>query len=313
MRPTTDHQQGVVPLISSDGLTAAGGMLRFEYVESGPNCISGLPAPEHNLIVNFGSDALHIAHRRNDSPHKILLPPGGIIATPAGTRTSWKWTQPAKIGLIWVDPGKMQDFLETRVGVFFQRDRLRDRIVFDNRDIFSIAQRLKQTVTYPEIGADVMIDALSRALVVCMLRQRRADIDARAPGTGDLGHARFRQIVHTVRQNLDGRLTLDDLSRIAGMSRSHFAQSFKALTGRTPMQFVMDQRLQAARDLLARSRLTISQIAIRCGFADQAHLTHKFKTAFQQTPGQYRKGHQVVKNTNARPPATAGSRAPGRH
>lgn len=290
----------IAPLVTSDGIARADGMLRFEYFEAGPNTVSAPAASEHNLAVNFGETAVMIEHRRDDTMHRLLLSPGGIVATPAGIATSWRWTQNVKVGLIWVDAVQMREFLETHVGVFVNKTTLRDEIVFENESIFGIARRLKQVIETPEIGANALIDALSRALVVMMLRHHKAQVHMLHPANSDLDPDRFRQVVDLVQSRLAQRLSLEDMSRVAGMSRSHFAQAFKALTARTPMQFVMEQRLHAAQRMLQQSSLSIGQVAIKCGFADQAHLTKKFKAAFGQTPGQFRKSMQNPHGQNVR-------------
>jgi AraC family transcriptional regulator len=59
---------------------------------------------------------------------------------------------------------------------------------------------------------------------------------------------------------------------------------FKATTGLAPHQFVLRLRLQRAQRLLARERRSIADVAVACGFYDQAHLTNAFHKAFGRTP-----------------------------
>ncbi|MEL6840183.1 MAG: AraC family transcriptional regulator [Pseudomonadota bacterium] len=300
MRERVYQLEPIAPLLSSDGIASTSAMLRFEYFEAGPNTVTVPPATEHNLAVNFSDTAVDIEYRRNNTLHQLLLAPGGMVATPAGIATSWRWRQPVKVGLIWVDADMMRQFLETQVGVFVNKASLRDDIVVENDSIFGIATRIKQVVEHPEIGANALIDALSRALVVMMLRHHQAHVYPLHPANSDLDPGRFRAVFDMVQSQLADRVTLEDMSKAAGMSRSHFAQAFKALTHKTPMQFVMEQRLYTAQRLLRRSALSIGQIASQSGFADQAHLTKKFKAHFGQTPSQFRKTLRVQTIPNVR-------------
>ena len=84
---------------------------------------------------------------------------------------------------------------------------------------------------------------------------------------------------------LDTRLTIEMLAREVGLSAAHFARAFKETLGRAPHQYLLAQRLERARRLLESTALTLSDIAQRTGFADQAHFTRLFKRAFGTTPG----------------------------
>ena len=71
----------------------------------------------------------------------------------------------------------------------------------------------------------------------------------------------------------------------AGLSPTHFARAFKETMGRAPHQYLLALRLERARRLLETTRATLSDIAQRTGFADQAHFTRLFKRVFGTTPG----------------------------
>jgi AraC-like DNA-binding protein len=88
--------------------------------------------------------------------------------------------------------------------------------------------------------------------------------------------------------NLRARLSLEHLSRLAGISTFHFARVFKARTGLSVHQYVMECRLESARALLTGSDNSISRIALETGFSSQSHLTTAFKKRFGMTPKAYR-------------------------
>ena len=62
--------------------------------------------------------------------------------------------------------------------------------------------------------------------------------------------------------------------------------------GKTPHQFLTQQRVEKAQDLLAFSTLTISEIAAACGFADQSHFTRVFSRAVGIAPGIWRRSRR---------------------
>lgn len=94
-----------------------------------------------------------------------------------------------------------------------------------------------------------------------------------------------------ISQNLSEKITVAQLARIACVSESRFHLLFRETTGQTPHQYLIQARLKEAHHLLARSSLSVSEIASQVGFTSQSALTNAFKKHFQFTPGQMRRSH----------------------
>lgn len=84
-------------------------------------------------------------------------------------------------------------------------------------------------------------------------------------------------------------LTVADLAAEAGMSQSRFFAGFAAAFGRTPHAHLADARLRAAQRLLSETALSIAQVALRTGHADQSALTRAMRTRLGTTPGAWRR------------------------
>ena len=100
---------------------------------------------------------------------------------------------------------------------------------------------------------------------------------------------RVRLATEYIHANLDKELSLHDLSRVSGLSPSHFVRVFKATTSVSPHRYLMRARLEASRDLLARSDSAISTIALASGFSSQSHFTSAFGQYFAMTPAAFRR------------------------
>jgi AraC family transcriptional regulator len=95
--------------------------------------------------------------------------------------------------------------------------------------------------------------------------------------------------------NLYGNIPLAAVAAECNLSVSHFAHAFRRTFGRPPHRWLMERRIDAVKTLLLTSRLTLAEVACRCGFADQSALNRSFKRVFGESPGQWRKnrkGHQ---------------------
>ncbi|MEL7398644.1 MAG: helix-turn-helix transcriptional regulator, partial [Pseudomonadota bacterium] len=86
----------------------------------------------------------------------------------------------------------------------------------------------------------------------------------------------------------DQTITVDDLAREVAMSHSHFGRVFKETLGETPMQYVLAYRIEQAVDMMADKSTPLGEIALACGFADQAHFSRSFKQIIGQTPRAFR-------------------------
>jgi transcriptional regulator of acetoin/glycerol metabolism/AraC-like DNA-binding protein len=106
---------------------------------------------------------------------------------------------------------------------------------------------------------------------------------------GGLPPAALRRVRDYVDSHLDKPIDVESLAAAAGLSTYHFARSFKQSEGNTPHDFVLKRRLAKARELMSRPDLSLSEIAVATGFADQSHFTRRFHEVVGISPGKFRK------------------------
>jgi AraC-like DNA-binding protein len=109
------------------------------------------------------------------------------------------------------------------------------------------------------------------------------------PGDQPLREPNFKleRAAEYIRDNCTQLLKLEDICAAAQLSPSYLIRAFKQHYGMTPHAFVLNQRIQFARERLRRGKL-IADVALEAGFADQAHFQRVFKQHLAATPGQYR-------------------------
>ncbi len=83
--------------------------------------------------------------------------------------------------------------------------------------------------------------------------------------------------------------SLSDMAARVGVSESQLLRAFRQTTGETPHAYLVRLRLEAARDLLRRSRASLAAVAAEVGFADQSHMTRLFRRRYGLTPGAFRR------------------------
>lgn len=104
-----------------------------------------------------------------------------------------------------------------------------------------------------------------------------------------LSPPKLKRVIDFIEANLQESIGLDDLARAAGLSANHFLRVFKLATGETPYHFLRARRLERARQMLADDAMPLAELALECGFANQAHFTAAFSREVGISPGRYRR------------------------
>jgi AraC family transcriptional regulator len=91
-----------------------------------------------------------------------------------------------------------------------------------------------------------------------------------------------------IKRHIEQKILLVDMAREVGMSESNFARMFKRLTGVSPGQYLIDQRIQKSKTLLVSDDCRIGEVALAVGFSSQGHFDLFFKRRVGMTPKEYR-------------------------
>jgi len=115
---------------------------------------------------------------------------------------------------------------------------------------------------------------------------------------------REHRAVRAAREYLDAHPTQEvsllDLAAVGGLSASRLAHAFSVEVGLPPHAYQLQRRVLLAKALLATGTAP-AQVAARCGFADQAHLTRRFKALVGTTPGRYARRRRTGRQVRSRP------------
>lgn len=130
-------------------------------------------------------------------------------------------------------------------------------------------------------------DEAAAAIAAAALRGARHRSDPDNVPAADA--RRIVDVVRHVNAHFAAACTLDGLASVAGMGRFRFARIFRAVTGETPSQYVLNRRLSAAAARLAASRSPVTEIAYEVGFNDLSYFYARFRSAFGCAPGAWRR------------------------
>jgi len=135
--------------------------------------------------------------------------------------------------------------------------------------------------------ADRFCDHLVQALLAYLL-EHYADFQG-AAARGRLCGARLRRLQQHLQAHLAEELPVAELASLCGLSESHFTREFKQAFGVPPHQHLLRLRLRRACELLARPELSISRIALDCGFGSLSHFSRAFSARLGHSPQAFRR------------------------
>ena len=106
---------------------------------------------------------------------------------------------------------------------------------------------------------------------------------------GDPVHKTFTHVREYVDDHLSSRLDVRALARVVGLSASHFSRAFQKAVGVPPHRYVLQCRVIRAKELLATTRLSLTDIALDSGFADHSHFSRRFHEFMGVPPREFRR------------------------
>jgi len=183
----------------------------------------------------------------------------------------------------------LQNFHEEHDLRPFGSFRASNGVAFHDEIIKNLGECLVPAFERPDAASQLFTDQVALALLAHLTAFYAEQPVVVRPIRGGLARWQERRAKDMLLANLDGEIGLDELARACGLSRSHFARAFKAAVGMPPLQWLLIQRVERAKNLLLKSTLPIDQIAHHCGFADQSHFTRAFLRIVNVTPGAWRR------------------------
>jgi len=158
----------------------------------------------------------------------------------------------------------------------------------------SLLSILMQEMAAAEPGMSSVVERLAEVLLVQVIR---AYFSAQPRSQGffaGLQDHRLAKAFTRIHNDAHGSLSLDELARAAGMSRSGFAQQFKETVGLSPIEYHAKWRLFTAAHFLETGDMKLARIAEQVGYESDSAFSRAFKREFSISPSEYRRRVAVV-------------------
>jgi AraC-like DNA-binding protein len=274
-------------LISPWNLHCSDKMASF-YAISGGRCFLGLDDSEDTYVLDDGDLAVLLCKKahylRNGFPKAGDDSKGAIPLRTTLIRGTFTWDE-SEISLLLPEmppvihvPGEKDRFILRMIRTMRM---ITEESISDQLGLRATIQHLAFSILVHGIRAQISASSLYSEQVLGFMNQ------------GQVGAALY--VMHT---NPQEDWSLISLAKRCGMSRSAFSQEFKRVTGQSPMEYLLELRMQAACDLLSKGILRVKEVSIRAGYASQPAFNNAFKRRVGVAPGAYRKAWTVPQRTS---------------
>jgi AraC family transcriptional regulator len=247
--------------------------------------------PQHTLTFVYSGSMAGARRTGGGSWTEFETPPldGHVTVRPAGRSTALRWRteRPVRTVSLYLAPERLEE-VGLQMGVVPAQVEVRDSLNRADSVLKGIADALREVAAGARPADPLYLQTTLQTLTVRLLRRYTTAAPDEEAKSGALSRPRLRRVERYVRAHLDTKLSLDDLAEAVGISKYHFSRRFKRRTGQSPYQFVIYERVRAARHQLRTSSQPLAQIAFNVGFSSQSHFTRTFKQHVGVTPGAYR-------------------------
>lgn len=248
--------------------------------------------PTANLLIVMVTGGMYsIKSRSGTGWHETVYRPGSIGMTAPGNASTLRWSSLGRKPLtslhLYLSPQVFTDIAVER-GTGPSVESLPDALVADDPTVSTVSAALAWALANSASG--LYADSAAKFLAAHLVE--RASIAGSRPLGNGLGERALKDVIDYMHAHLAHDVSLDRLSRVAGLSKHHFLRSFKASTGVTPHRFLTEIRLRRAADLLRSTSRTVSGIGAQCGYRSGSHFAAAFHDFHGCPPAKYRQAHR---------------------
>lgn len=279
------------PSLLLESQTAAWGGFRLGIFEATSKEVAGQRG-EHAALAMIlrGRTRARIVSHGDDCDFSPGADSVGLFAPHLDIRwTRWDCEPGAQRLMIELDFADLTRAGDVDAMVASQRRALRQDLTMRDGHLAALMRLIADEVRLGSPHGSLYATSLSLGLAAYLFSEKGESGSTRLRERGLLTASQKSRVLDLVQQRLAEDIALEDLAAAAGVSRFHFLRLFKNSLGITPHCFIMDQRLAAARRLLADTDRRLADVAASTGFSSQSHLCTTMRRRLGVTPKQWRR------------------------
>lgn len=243
---------------------------------------------EHALFISLAPRPIEYVQVQDGKTHTGLYQKGDILITPANTPLFVRWMGNEDCLQIRLNTEFLQSIAQDTLNQNPDLLELLPAFQIRNPQLEAIAMMLLAEFQQESLNNELYLDSLTNVLAVNLVRNHTIRKPQLPIYEGGLPPRQLSKVLDYIDTYLERNIKLADLAQLLDMSSFHFSRLFKQSTGITPHQYLSQQRVERAKQLLKQTDRLIIDIALECGFSSHSHLSKQFRQFTGVTPKAYR-------------------------
>jgi len=212
--------------------------------------------------------------------------PGSMILIPPGTSDRLKWSGASERLIVSVRQSDLAE-LANDLGVERNPEFKTNWSLHDASTQHLVTEMGREARRAFPLG-NLYADLLAIGLQTQLLKNYAIDPLKTSALKGGISLPSLKRAMEYINANLAEDVHLESIANELDLSASHFAHEFRNTTGQTPYQYLLDQRMAKAKDLLRRTKLPVQFISASTGFSSPANFVRTFRQRVGLTPEAWR-------------------------
>ena len=264
--------------------------IRVLHVRSEDGDMDLPPLDNHCVIVQLSASG-YVTATINGQAFENFLSPGDVTIIPAGVSSRWRWADsgPHEMLHVYLEPSFVKKTAET-CDLNHDQMAIEPQIAVRDEQLSHMAMSLLCELNAENIVGRLYADSVASAFAIQLIRRYSVLKDVGMTKGGMAPH-KLRRALEFISDKLEQQqgIALEVVAQEVGMSRYHFSRVFKESMGLSPINYIVRQRIERAKKLLAETDLPIADIALQAGFSGQSHFTTFFSKLVGLTPRSFRR------------------------
>jgi AraC family transcriptional regulator len=243
---------------------------------------------EHAICLSLAPRPVRFLQIKGGKTHAGLYGKGDICITPAKTSFFARWDRDDQYLQIRIAADFIQNVAVEVLEMNPDRLELIPEFRTRDRQIEAMGMMLLAELQQEDLGGRLYLESLTNLFAVHLLRQYSVRQPRLAMYEGGLPERQLVVVLDYINEYLARDIRLADLAQLVGMSQFHFSYLFKRSLGKPPYQYLLQQRIERAKQLLKQTDKSVIDIAFLCGFNSHSHLSKQFRQLTGMTPKAFR-------------------------
>lgn len=279
--------QTLSPIVSSKNLSWKSVIV--EEFQQPPGIVESVTNHQHTVCLSLVSQPNRGWQTIGDRSFVGIFSKGDLTITPAQLYSSYRSDKEDRYLQMTISSQFLNQIATETINSDPDSLELTTQFRVRNPQIEQLAMMLRAELHQGNSGVgELYVESLANALTINLLRDYSGTKPDIVIYEGGLSARALVRVTEYINEHLSQGIKLEDLASSIGITQFHFSRLFKQSTGMSPHQYVMQQRIEKAKQLLRKIDIPIADIALDCGFSSQSHLGKYFRQLTGMTPRKYR-------------------------